>query len=144
MSGFLGKYEYQLDAKGRVSLPAAFRRATDDDSAFVLVQWQAPSLTLFPMDEWARVVERLREFRRSDPDAWNYVRSISSSAVEVRPDKQGRILIPAWLKDAAHLDGSALLIGALDRVEIWNPEIFERTVADETDSYGRFAARIFG
>jgi MraZ protein len=47
LSGFLGRYEYQMDDKGRVSLPAAFRRAADDPS-FVLVQVQAPALTLFP------------------------------------------------------------------------------------------------
>jgi MraZ protein len=143
VSGFLGRYDFQMDEKGRVSLPAAFRREAEDDR-FVLLQWEKPSLTLFPVSVWRTVQERLLEFRRSDPSAWAYVRRIASRAVEVSPDKQGRILIPGWLQEAAGLQGTVTVSGAFDRVEIWNPEEFENAIGQEAEGAERFRHTLFG
>lgn len=143
MTGFLGRYEYQLDEKGRVSLPAAFRKEADG-TRFVLLQWEKPYLTLFPESAWEAVQERLVEFRRNDSSAWNHVRGITSNAVEVVPDKQGRILIPSWLQEAAALDGTVLLNGNLDRIEIWDPETYEEATRTPSDEFRKFAHQIFG
>jgi MraZ protein len=144
MSGFLGKYEFQMDEKGRVSLPSAFRREAEGDR-FVLLQWESSYLTLFPGSVWAGVQDRLLEFRRSEPEAWNAVREIVSNAVEVVPDKQGRILVPSWLKEAAGLEGSVLLNGNIDRVELWNPATYRATVqaAPASPSAERFKRQVF-
>lgn len=143
MSNFLGRFEYQLDDKGRVSLPAAFRRGAED-GRFVLLQWEPAYLTLYPEAAWLEVQDRLLQFRRSQKDGGAHVRRITSSAVEVVPDKQGRILIPSWLQQAGELDGSVLMIGAIDRIEIWNPATFARTVPEASDGFEQFAPQIFG
>ena len=144
MTGFLGKYEFQMDDKGRVSLPSAFRRGAEEDR-FVLLQWEKPYLTLFPGSVWAGVQERLVQYRKVDPGAWNPVREIVSNAVEVSPDKQGRILVPSWLQEAATLAGTVLLIGNIDRVELWNPEVYQTGVhAASAADVERFAHQIFG
>lgn len=144
MSGFLGKYEYQMDEKGRVSLPSAFRREADGDR-FVLLQWEKPYLTLFPRSVWSDVQDRLVQFRKTQKDAWNHVREIVSNAVEVVPDKQGRILVPAWLKEAAGLGGSVLLNGNIDRVELWDPGVYRKTIEEApAGELERFAHQIFG
>lgn len=143
MSGFLGRYDFQMDEKGRVSLPAAFRKGAEG-AGFVLLQWEKPYLTLFPEEAWAEVQERLLEYRRAEPAAWGYVREITSSAVEVVPDKQGRILIPAGLQKAASLEGSVILNGVIDRVEIWDPEAFERAVQGTAEDSQLFRHKIFG
>jgi MraZ protein len=146
VAGFLGQYEYQLDEKGRVSLPAEYRRKADG-SRFVLLQWEPTHLTLFPLGTWELVQERLLEFRRSRSAMAKHLRQITARAVEVEPDKQGRILIPAWLKEAAELDGSALLIGALDRIEVWKPERFRQAApedGEETEELARTVHEIFG
>ncbi len=143
MSGFLGRYEYQLDEKGRVSLPAPFRREADGER-FVLLQWESPALTLYPESAWQDVKTRLIEFRRHQPSARDYVRWITSNAVEVTPDKQGRILIPAWLQKSAALDGRVLLIGAIDRIELWNPDTFKKVTRDREGEFEHFAPQIFG
>jgi len=140
---FLGSYEYQLDEKGRVSLPSAFRRGMEDPR-FVLLQWKVPALTLFPLAVWAQAQERLIQFRRSQPDSWGEVLSITSSAVEVSPDKQGRILIPQRLVSAGGLEGTVLLVGNIDRVEIWSPDAFQDAVAERSGDFDQFAAQIFG
>lgn len=144
MSGFLGRYEYQLDEKGRVALPAPFRREAGE-GRFVLLQWEPTHLSLFPESTWAEVQTRLMDFRRSDPAGQQFARRILSNAVEVSPDKQGRILIPAWLQEAAGLEGSALLVGQMNQVEIWAPSRFAEVVggAEEGVGLGAFAKRIF-
>jgi MraZ protein len=143
VSGFLGRYDFQMDEKGRVSLPSAFRKEAEGER-FILLQWEKPYLTLFPEKVWKGVQERLLEYRRGDRSAWNHVREITSSAVEVSPDKQGRILIPAWLQEAASLEGTVLLSGNIDRVEIWNPEQYRGAVQDRGEDFQRFAHQIFG
>ena len=123
-----------MDEKGRVSLPSAFRRKAD---AFVLVHlpWEGPYLTLLPEEKWAEVLQRLLTYRQKGREAWNQVRFIISRAVELSPDKQGRILVPAHLQEKAGLEGAALLAGAGDRVEIWHPETF-RGHEPEADGSG--------
>ena len=143
MSGFLGRYDFQMDEKGRVSLPSAFRKEADGER-FILLQWEEPYLTLFPEKVWKEVQERLLEYRRRDPSASNHVREITSKAVEVSPDKQGRILIPAWLQEAASLEGTVLLNGNIDRVEIWNPGKYRESVEDRAEDFQSFAHQIFG
>lgn len=132
-----------MDEKGRVSLPSAFRREADSES-FVLLQWEQDYLTLFPSPKWAEVQERLLEFRRSDARAWNQVRMIVANAVEVSPDKQGRILVPAGLQAAAGLSGAVLLSGNIDRVELWDPARYERSVRGDAGDIRDFAHRLFG
>lgn len=143
MSGFLGRYEFQMDEKGRVSLPSAFRKGADGEG-FVLLQWEKPYLTLFPQSVWGQVQERLLEYRRGDRAAWSHVREITSNAVEVVPDKQGRILVPAWLQEAAGLEGTVLLNGNIDRVELWNPEAYRKATQAKADEFEKFAHQIFG
>ena len=142
MSGFLGRYDFQMDEKGRVSLPAAFRKEAGGER-FILLQWERPYLTLFPEDVWVEVQERLLEYRRADSTAWNYVREITANAVEVSPDKQGRILIPAWLQEAASLQGTVVLNGVIDRVEIWDPEDFRTAIQERAEDSQRFRHQIF-
>jgi MraZ protein len=138
---FLGSFQHQLDDKGRLSLPAQFRREATEQR-FVLVQAYAPSLALYPETEWLEVEERMGDMMR-DPAGRMWVLSVMSNAVEVSPDAQGRILIPAALRSAAELEGQALLVGAINKVEIWNPAKFEAAVQSATPDFDRFAANIF-
>ncbi|MCY4646273.1 MAG: cell division/cell wall cluster transcriptional repressor MraZ [Gammaproteobacteria bacterium] len=143
MSGFLGRYEKRLDDKGRLSLPVPFRRAAAD-GPLVLLQYQASALTLFPGTAWGKIQERLMEYRRSDRSAAAYVRRITSFAVEVTPDKVGRFLIPGWLQEAASLEGDVLVVGSLDRIEIWNPGLFDSHLEDGAPDASEFMHKIFG
>ena len=143
VNGFVGQYEHQMDPKGRVSLPSAFRREAEGD-CFVLLQWEPGYLTLFPEEKWQEVQKNLLEFRRSNPRGWNQVRMIIANAVEVTPDKQGRILVPAALQSAAELEGAVLLSGNLDRVELWNPDVYRESVREKAGDLEQFAHRLFG
>ena len=126
-----------------MALPAGFRRASEGKS-FVLLQWRAPSLTLFPAAAWKEVRKRLIEYRHTDPEAYEHVLWLASNASEVNPDKHHRILIPGFLREAAGLEGSVLLVGALDRIDVWNPEDFRERVRPGGAEFDRFAHQIFG
>lgn len=129
MTGFLGSYLHQLDEKGRLALPASFRRSAGD-AGFVLIHAHQPALFLYPLRTWAAVEERLAEFMHRQPDARGTVVGLTAAAAEVIPDKQGRILIPERLQRAARLDTEALIVGALEKIEIWNPELFESAIRE--------------
>jgi len=143
VSSFLGNFEFSLDGKGRVALPSAFMRGKAADS-FVLLQWRVPALTLLPPPVWEEVRGRLREYRRSSPKAWAHARRITAAAIEVSPDSQRRILIPTKHQVMASLDDAVLILGVDDRIELWNPALYEAEdqVADE--SFDDFAEDIFG
>jgi MraZ protein len=138
---FLGSYLHQLDEKGRLSLPASYRRDAADQR-FVLVQPYPPSLALYPEIEWAAVEERLQDAMRTEQGRI-YVLQVMSSAVEVIPDAQGRILVPAPLRESAQLDGQALLVGAINKIEIWNPGRFEQAVTANAAQFGDYTSQIF-
>lgn len=139
---YLGSFTHSLDDKGRVSMPASFRKGSAE-ARFVLAQVNEPALTLYPESTWSSVEERLREVMRRQPESRMWVLDKVANAVEVIPDSQGRILIPARLQKAANLDGQVQLIGAIDRIELWNPSAFERAVREDGGDFGEFAPQIF-
>jgi MraZ protein len=142
LTGFLGSYLHQLDEKGRLALPASFRRAAGEDG-FVLIHCYESSLFLYPAKAWVDVEERLSELLRRQPDARGSVLSLTANAVEVMPDKQGRILIPERLQKAANLEGEALIVGMLDKIEIWNPDLFEGATKKAKPEFEHFVKQIF-
>ncbi len=142
MSGFLGRHECQIDAKGRVSFPSPFRR-TVTSGPLVLLQWQTTHLDLFPPETWQEIQKNLLAYRKARRDGGAYVRRVTASAVEVEPDAHGRIRIPPWLRERAGLDDSVLFVGALDRIELWNSSRFDALEPPE-DGEDEFATQIFG
>lgn len=141
MGGFLGSFLHQLDEKGRVALPASFRRERGAES-FVLLHWHDHALFLYPAGGWGEVEERLRELRRRRPESRLEIARLTANAVEVFPDKQGRILIPERLKAAAKLKQEVLIVGALDRIELWDPKTFETLAAQDRPEMGEFVRQI--
>ena len=143
MGGFLGSYQHQIDEKGRLSLPAPFRRDGGDEP-MVLVHAFPEALTLYPQRSWAEVEGRLREMMRLKPEARPYVLRVTANAVEVVPDKQGRILVPQRLQDAVGIAGPTLVVGAIDRIELWSPDRFASATSAPVPEAERFTHQIFG
>ncbi len=135
-----------MDEKGRVALPAAFRREAEGDALVLIQGWEDLHLTLLPPPVWKQIQDRLMEVRRSDDTAANAVRRLLARATEVAPDKQGRILVPAPLQEAAALAGPVLLHGNIDRIELWSPERFrasvEKVATEDRETLARFKNRL--
>ncbi|MDR0787962.1 MAG: division/cell wall cluster transcriptional repressor MraZ [Gemmatimonadota bacterium] len=143
MSGFLGGYVHQVDEKGRLSLPASFRRDLAENEPLVVVQVDERSLTLYPGPAWRELSERLMELRRKNPEYRGFVLEVTSRAVEVTPDRSGRVLIPAKLLQAVGISESAMLVGALDRIELWDPAQYEASRPVRTAELDRLAREVF-
>lgn len=141
MSGFLGSYTHQIDEKGRLSLPASLRR--DGKEPLVLVHVNPDSLTLFPRPVWSQMEERLRDMLRRNPKSRPYVLRVTANAVEVVPDSQGRILVPQRMQKEVGIAGPTLIVGAMDRIELWNPEAFDALTAQAVPDEELLAHEIF-
>ena len=142
MAGFLGSYLHSLDPKGRVSLPAQFRRGRESES-FVLIQTQPDALSLYPDEAWQEVQSELREMSKRQPDLRTQILRVTASAVEVVPDKQGRILIPEKMRTSVSLDSDALVVGAINHIEIWEPGRFQAATQSEDDAFQKYIKRVF-
>ena len=143
MTSFLGRYEYQLDQKGRVSLPSAFRREVEGDR-FVLLQWRPPALTLFPKPAWAQAQERLLSFRRNQPEAWTDVLGHRGERCRGHaPTSRDASSFRRGLQEAAEPRGErVLLVGNIDRDRTLesgcaSPRWFERGRANSRSSRTR-------
>lgn len=141
MSDFLGQYTYSVDEKGRVSFPAKFRRAVNPEAkdTFVVTSGFDHCLFVYPLDEWERKSAILREQPITNQQARKWMRVVAAFASETTCDKQGRITIPPNLIEWARLEKEVLITGALDRVEIWNPEIFAGYTGDIGEKFEELA-----
>jgi len=142
MTGFLGSFQHQIDDKGRLSLPAPFRRGSGEQP-LVLVHVFPDALTLYPRASWAEVETRLREMLRLQPGARPWVLRVTANACEVAPDKQGRILVPQRLQEAVGIAGPTLVVGAIDRIELWDPARFAAVTDAPVPEAERFIHQIF-
>ncbi|RME60565.1 MAG: transcriptional regulator MraZ [Caldilineae bacterium] len=127
---FLGEYVHSLDNKGRLTIPARFR----DQLATGLVVTRNPAggcLWVMPLDEWQAMAERVSSLPMTDQRSALLRRALFSAAEELKPDKQGRILISQRLRDFAKIDGEVLVAGMNTYIELWNPEEWETQVLSQ-------------
>lgn len=115
---FLGTHTPRLDDKGRLFLPAKFRERLA--GGLVMTRGQERCLYVFPMEEFMRITQRFQEAPTSSKAARDYMRVFLSGASDEIPDKQGRVTIPATLREYAGLDRDCTVIGTGSRVEVWD------------------------
>ncbi|MGI8793693.1 MAG: division/cell wall cluster transcriptional repressor MraZ [Acidimicrobiales bacterium] len=127
MAGFFGRFEHSLDAKGRVILPAKFRQAFEHGGYFS--QYHDGCLALWTPEEFEKqMVGMQNSAEAGGRDERNLARVWASGSAEVEIDKSGRMPIPQHLREFAALAGEALVLGAIDRVELWAPSRWEEKV----------------
>lgn len=112
---FFGRYDYTIDAKGRLNFPAKFRENMGE--SFVVLEWMDKCLFALSMSEMERLIEKLNAGELTA--SWYITDDLFSTAFEVAPDKQGRILLPAWQREYAGLDKDVTIIGSGNHAEIW-------------------------
>ena len=117
---FMGAYRHTIDAKGRLIIPVKFREELGPE--FVLTKGLDGCLSAYPNSEWKILENKLRALPLNDKDSRAFVRFFVSSATQCELDKQGRILIPAILREFAGLSKDVVLSGSLERLEIWSKE----------------------
>lgn len=130
---FLGTHHPRLDDKGRLILPAKFRDELAE--GVVVTKGQERCLFVFPLAEFQRVTEALSQAPVTQRSVRSYSRVFFASASDEVPDKQGRITIPAPLREYAGLDKECVVIGANTRVEIWDTASWERYLSEQEQAF---------
>lgn len=127
----MGQYDYAIDTKGRLNFPARFRQEMGE--SFVVTRWLDNCLIAFPQSEFDKMAETLGS--RGMTKARDIQRFLFSAAIEVQPDAHGRILLPANLRNHAHLEKDVTIIGCRNHAEIWDTALWNEHEAamDQAD-----------
>ena len=120
---FIGEYQHSLDSKNRIVVPSKLREGLGEK--FIISKGLDGCLYAYPIDEWQKFEEKLKNLPLTNRDARAFVRFFVAGATEVETDKQGRGLIPANLREYAGIEKEIVTIGALNKVEIRSKEKWE-------------------
>ena len=145
MSSFKGSYEYSVDSKGRINLPAKLRKyvSPDANDTFIVTRGYERCLFVYPLDEWNTLEQSVRKLSSSDPRHRFLTRTLLRWATESQLDGQARITIPRELLQFAGIENAVLILGVLERMEIWNPKIHNEYMSSQPESYEDIAQRVF-
>ncbi len=120
---FLGRFEHTIDDKGRLTIPSRYR--TILSAGVVVTRGIDGCLFIFPIARWEQLSEKLEQFPTLTQDeSRSFVRFFFTEAIDCVPDKQGRILIPTYLREYAQLRDTVIVAGVRDHLEVWNPEAY--------------------
>ncbi|MEY8337479.1 division/cell wall cluster transcriptional repressor MraZ [Lachnospiraceae bacterium 62-35] len=115
---FMGEYNHTVDAKGRLIVPSKFREQLGDE--FVVTKGLDGCLFVYDNTEWKALEEKLHALPLTNANARKFSRFFLAGATACEVDKQGRILLPAVLREFAGIGKEAVLVGVGSRIEIWN------------------------
>lgn len=124
---FMGTYTPRLDEKGRIFLPAKFRDRLAE--GVVVTRGQENCLVVWPEDVFLQEAARAQQTPMTNRGARDYARVLFGGAESGKPDKQGRIGIPALLRAYAGITKDVVVVGVGDRIEIWDPSVHEEVFA---------------
>ena len=131
---FIGRFQYAMDAKGRMMMPSEFRLLLGE--RFVVsrsLHESCKCLYVYPMEGWNAFTDKLKTIPMTDLDGQDVIRELFSEASLCKVDSHGRLLLPEHLRAYAELDKDVIVMGSLDHAEIWAKEGYESYKAQRTD-----------
>ncbi len=147
MSNFIGHITAKLDAKNRFVFPSALKKqlSAEAQDTFVLKKdIYEPCLVLYPKDTWQKTVEQLQAVLNPYNAQHNmFLRKFFADTAELSLDANNRLLLPKRLTEQVGIDGTVLLIGIGDKIELWNPQQFENSMIDDNE-FARLAEELLG
>ena len=137
---FLGTHTPKLDEKGRLILPAKYRDELAE--GLVITRFQERCLAIWPVSTFAELVQGVRG-ASSSQQVRDYQRMLASGASDETPDKQGRVTVPAHLRTYAGLDRDCVVVGAINRVEIWDAAAWQAYEASKESAFADLDDEVF-
>jgi MraZ protein len=134
---FMGEFNHSIDAKGRLIIPSKLRDQLGE--TFVITKGLDGCLFIYTNDEWQNIEKKFREVPLTTKDARKFSRFFFAGASQMEIDKQGRILIPSLLREFAGLQKEVVLVGVLDRVEVWDKDKWENNIDFDDDDMDEIA-----
>jgi MraZ protein len=132
---FIGQYSYQIDSKNRINLPSDFRKQfkSSEKNTFVITQGLDQSLWIYPINEWKKIEKELSSLSSISKVNRSFLRNYLRNAKIIVFDKQGRFVLPENLLNFAKISKNVSIIGVLNRIEIWNPEVLKKVDNEKID-----------
>ena len=124
---FRGRFEHNIDGKGRVSIPAKFREILKREygSEQLIITVGDNCLVAYPLAEWQVFEEKMKEFSQLKKKSKSFLRYFYSGAMDCAIDDHGRILLPSRFREKKRLDKEIMFLGMMNRFEIWNKGVWE-------------------
>ncbi len=145
MSSFKGSYTYSVDSKGRINIPSKLRKnvSPEANDTFIVTRGFEPCLFIYPLDEWNALEVAVRKLSPSDPQHRFFMRTLLQWATDSQLDGQSRIMISKELLQFASIENEVLILGVLERIEVWNPKNYQEYLKKQPESYEEVAQRVF-
>ncbi len=134
---FIGEFNYKIDSKKRLAVPAKFR--DDLDGKVVVTRGLDGCLFLYTLEEWEKLAEKISSLPLSQSNARSFARVMLAGAMELEIDSSGRILLPDYLKEYADLEKEVTIAGVYNRMEIWSKEKWEDYKSEAESEVGDVA-----
>jgi len=137
---FMGEFHHTLDTKGRIIVPAKFRKLLGE--SFIVTRGMDGCLFGYPMEQWNKLESQLDKLPLTKKDARAFTRFFYSAAAEMEFDKQGRINLSTSLVDFAKLSKNCVIVGVSDRIEIWDEEHWNKFSQEAEDNFEEISEKM--
>lgn len=147
MAGFIGEYDCKIDDKGRFMLPSGIKKQLDpsDHESFVINRGFEQQLNLYPMKEWEKLMSKItNRVNGFTEKGRRLLRQFRNGAIPVTLDSSGRILLPQNLSSYASITKDLVVVGAFDRIELWDKKKYEQEMKDGLADFSALAEELLG
>ena len=138
---FTGEYRHSLDVKKRLIIPSRIREEMGEK--IVITRGLDGCLFGYQLSVWQKILEKLNSLPFTKKDARNFTRFMTSGAITLEFDKQGRIIIPSYLLDYADIKKNVIIVGVLNRIEIWDASKWESFMQENVDCLSDISENLF-
>ena len=145
LNTIIGTYECKVDAKGRLMIPSALKKQLAIQDGFVLKRSVfQPCLELYPMTEWNLMMQKINKLNRFVKKNNDFIRRFTAGVKVVDVDDLGRLLIPKDLVGFSKISKDIVLSSAVNIVEIWDKDLYEKAIAGDDDEFANLAEDVMG
>ncbi len=143
---FYGEYSHSIDRKGRIILPARFRDVCQEYGIdkFFVTRGLDKCIFMFSQEEWRTQEQKFKSMSFTKRESRNFNRLFFSGAADIVPDKQGRFVIPQYLKSYAQIEQQVVVIGVSTRIEIWAADVWQQFYEQSNGSFEDIAENMIG
>jgi MraZ protein len=145
MSSFKGSFNYTVDSKGRINIPAKMRKnlSPEANNSFVITRGFESCIFVYPNDEWLKRESEIGKLLQTDPQHRFFTRMLLQYATDAELDGQSRIILPKELMQYAKIENEVFILGVFDRIEVWNPDEYKKYLEAQQEDYLTVASKVF-
>ncbi|MFH1562511.1 MAG: division/cell wall cluster transcriptional repressor MraZ [Nitrospirota bacterium] len=134
---FVGEYSHTIDEKGRMIMPAPYRRVLEEKGIkkIIITSGVGNCLVAYPPEEWFRLLDKIKNIPTAKKEVRDFIRKFCADAMECPIDEQGRLNIPPKLRDLAELTKEIVIIGVIEKMELWDKERWVEQYKSISETY---------